>query len=128
MFSSTLPKKGNRMEWYTAVLKKYVEFQGRARRKEYWMFILFNILASIICGVIDGILGIMLLVPLYSLAVLLPSIAVCIRRLHDTNRSGWWILISLVPFVGSIILLIFLCIEGDAGDNRFGPNPKLAAA
>ena len=63
-----------------------------------------------------------------SLAVLLPSIAVCIRRLHDTNRSGWWILISLVPFVGSIILLIFLCIEGDAGDNRFGPNPKLAAA
>ncbi|WP_425221136.1 DUF805 domain-containing protein [Pseudomonas sp.] len=116
------------MEWYTAVLKKYVEFQGRARRKEYWMFILFNILASIICGVIDGILGIMLLVPLYSLAVLLPSIAVCIRRLHDTNRSGWWILISLVPFVGSIILLIFLCIEGDAGDNRFGPNPKLVDA
>ena len=128
MFSSTLPKKGNRMEWYIAVLKKYVEFQGRARRKEYWMFILFNILASIVCGVIDGVLGIMLLVPIYSLAVLLPSIAVCIRRLHDTNRSGWWILISLVPLVGSIILLIFLCIEGDAGDNRFGPNPKLAAA
>ena len=119
------------MEWYTAVLKKYVEFQGRARRKEYWMFILFNILASIICGVIDGILGIMLLVHQQhdaEDAVLLPSIAVCIRRLHDTNRSGWWILISLVPFVGSIILLIFLCIEGDAGDNRFGPNPKLADA
>jgi uncharacterized membrane protein YhaH (DUF805 family) len=112
------------MNWYLDVLKQYAVFQGRARRKEYWMFTLFSVLATIVCSIIDGILGIMLLMPLYSLAVLLPSIGVAIRRLHDTGRSGWWILISLVPAVGGIILLIFLCLDSEAGDNAYGANPK----
>lgn len=111
------------MDWYLAVLKQYAVFQGRARRKEYWMFFLFNFIASFVLGFVDGMLGIMLLGPLYALAVLIPSIAVTIRRLHDTDRSGWWILIGLIPVVG-IALLIFLCLEGTQGDNRFGANPK----
>jgi uncharacterized membrane protein YhaH (DUF805 family) len=112
------------MDWYLAVLKQYAVFQGRARRKEYWMFTLFNIIAYIACSIVDGVLGMMLFTPIYALAVLLPSLAVTIRRLHDTDRSGWWILIALVPAIGGIILLIFTCLEGTAGDNRFGANPK----
>lgn len=104
--------------WYTEVLKKYATFSGRARRKEYWMFVLFNVVISFVLGVIEGIIGTGgLLGGLYSLLILLPSIAVAVRRLHDTDRSGWWI---LVPIVG----LIFLFLEGHKNDNRFGPDPK----
>ena len=112
------------MNWYIGCWKKYVEFSGRARRKEYWMFVLFNFLASIAAGIIDGILGTAVIYGAYSLAALLPGLAVCARRLHDTDRSGWWMLISLVPIVGIIVLLVFLCIDSKPGSNRFGANPK----
>lgn len=113
------------MNWYLGCWKKYVEFSGRARRQEYWMFVLFNILASVAMTVVDGILGTSgALGGLYSLAVLLPSLAVTFRRLHDTDRSGWWLLICLIPLVGAIVFLVFLCLDSKPGENRFGPNPK----
>lgn len=118
------------MQWYTEVLKKYVVFSGRARRKEYWMFTLFNVIISIILGIADSILGTSndqgsgLLGGIYSLAVLLPSIAVTVRRLHDTNRSGWWALLLLLPIIGWIVLIVFAAMEGNPGDNQYGPDPK----
>ncbi|MEU4271717.1 DUF805 domain-containing protein [Streptomyces sp. NPDC026092] len=117
------------MNWYLDVLKKYAVFTGRARRQEYWMFVLFNILALIIVAVIDFAIGTYpLLYAIYALAVLLPGLGVTVRRLHDTGRSGWWILINLVPLVGGIILIVFLATEGNQTDNAYGPNPKLAPA
>ena len=113
------------MNWYLGCWKKYAEFSGRARRQEFWMFVLFNFLASVALGFVDGILGTSCaLGGLYSLAVLIPSLAVGVRRLHDTDRSGWWLLLPLIPLVGGIILLVFFCIESKPGANRFGANPK----
>lgn len=114
------------MEWYLKVLKNYVGFQGRARRKEYWMFFLFNFIIVLVLSVLQIILRIhySILTDLYSLAVLLPSLAVSVRRLHDTGKSGWWILIGVIPIIGDIILLIFYCLDGDANENKYGPNPK----
>jgi len=117
------------MNWYLQVLKKYAVFQGRARRMELWMFVLFSFLISIGLGVIDLVAGttmegVGVLGAIYSLAIVIPSIAVGIRRLHDTDRSGWWLLIALVPLIGAIVLLIFYVMDGTPGDNRFGPNPK----
>lgn len=113
------------MEWYLKVLTNYVGFQGRARRKEYWMFVLFNIIISIVLGIIEAIIGTnQVLAFIYSLAILLPSLAVAFRRLHDTGKSGWWLLIGLIPLIGSIILLVFFCTDSDANDNQYGPNPK----
>lgn len=104
------------MTWYVEVLKKYAVFEGRARRKEYWYFVLFNTLITIVLGMIDGVAGpvsaeagIGLLSGLYTLAVLIPSIAVSVRRLHDTNRSGWWLLISLIPLSALLSSLFFWC-------------------
>lgn len=123
------------MNWYLEVLKKYADFNGRARRKEYWMFFLFNIIISIALIIVDGILGTSaapgamgLFGAIYLLALLIPGIAVAVRRLHDTGRSGWWILIGLVPFVGGIILIVFLVQDGTPGDNQFGRNPKMVTA
>ncbi|KRE92366.1 hypothetical protein ASG89_33210 [Paenibacillus sp. Soil766] len=113
------------MEWYLKVLTNYVGFSGRARRKEYWMFVLFNIIISIGLAIVESIIGVdKFLSGIYSLAVLLPSLAVAFRRLHDTGKSGWWLLISLIPLIGSIILLIFFCQDSDDNDNQYGPNPK----
>lgn len=119
------------MNWYLDVLKKYAVFTGRARRKEYWMFFLFNLIVSVVLAVVDSFtgtfsesLGIGLLGGLYALGVLLPSIGVSIRRLHDTDRSGWWLLIGLIPLIGAIVLLVFMVLDGTPGPNRFGPNPK----
>lgn len=114
------------MQWYLEVLKKYVVFSGRARRKEYWFFMLFNAIISLVLGVIDGAIGadVSILGGLYALAVFLPSLAVTFRRLHDTDRSGWWLLISLIPLVGAIVLLVFMCLDGNRGQNRFGADPK----
>jgi uncharacterized membrane protein YhaH (DUF805 family) len=119
------------MNWYLDVLRKYAEFGGRAKRKEYWMFMLFNAIFFSILMFIDRMLGtssiqggIGLLSGIYLLAVLIPSIAVTVRRLHDTGRSGWWILIELVPFVGPIILLVFMLQDSTPGYNQHGPNPK----
>lgn len=114
------------MEWYLKVLTNYVGFQGRARRKEYWMFVLFNIIISIVLGIIEAVIGTnQVLSFIYSLAILLPSLAVAFRRLHDTGKSGWWLLIGLIPLIGSIILLVFFCTDSDANDNQYGPNPKV---
>ena len=125
------------MNWYLTVLKKYVVFSGRARRKEYWMYMLFNTLVQIVLmGIMfatstppdemgrGGSLGLGgMLMGIYLLANFLPSLAVTVRRLHDTNRSGWWVLITLIPYIGGIILLILLCLKGTEGDNRFGEDP-----
>jgi len=111
------------MDWYLDVLKKYAVFEGRARRKEYWMFFLFNIIIAVVLGIIDGILGIGVLSAIYMLAVLVPGIAVTVRRLHDTGRSGWWILIGLVPIVG-LVLLVFMFLDGTPGPNKYGPSPQ----
>ncbi|MEU6977278.1 MULTISPECIES: DUF805 domain-containing protein [unclassified Streptomyces] len=117
------------MNWYLDVLKKYAVFTGRARRQEFWMFALFNLIAAIIVMIVDMALGTYpLLYAIYGLGVLLPSLGVTVRRLHDTGRSGWWILIDLVPLVGFIILIVFLATEGDSQQNAHGPNPKLAPA
>jgi len=120
------------MNWYLEVLKKYAVFTGRARRKEYWYFFLFNIIISFVLGLIEGLLGMFpeahqsVLATLYSLAVLLPAIGVSIRRLHDTGRSGWWLLIGLIPILGAIVLLVFMVQDSEPGDNRFGPSPITA--
>lgn len=117
------------MNWYIEVLKKYAVFDGRAHRTEYWMFVLFNVIITILLGLIDGLFGILgVLSGIYGLAVLIPGIAVSIRRLHDTNRSGWWLLISLVPVIGTIVLLVFMVQDSQADTNQYGPNPKAATA
>ncbi|MFF9377971.1 DUF805 domain-containing protein [Streptomyces griseoluteus] len=116
------------MHWYVDVLKKYAVFSGRARRQEYWMFFLFNLIITIVLAIVDGALDTQVLQLVYSLAVLIPGLAVAVRRLHDTGRSGWWILISLIPLVGFIILLVFLASEGKPEANEYGPNPKYAPA
>jgi uncharacterized membrane protein YhaH (DUF805 family) len=114
------------MNWVLDILKnKYVKFDGRAGRPEYWYFFLFNIVVGVIFGIIGGVSGgptlIDVLYFLFVLAVLLPGIAVTIRRLHDQDRSGWFILLAFIPIVGGIILLIFMVLPGSSGDNRFGP-------
>ncbi|MFC2091590.1 DUF805 domain-containing protein [Elusimicrobiota bacterium] len=112
------------MNWYIEVLKKYIVFRGRARRKEYWMFVLFSMIISFSIGIIEGITGVIGLGLIYGLAILTPSTAVAVRRLHDTNRSGWWLLISLVPLIGIIILLVFMVQDGQAEENQYGIDPK----
>lgn len=117
------------MNWYLSVLKKYAVFTGRAGRPEFWFFMLFNIIAAIILGIIDGVLGLSvagagLLGLVYSLGVLVPSLAVGARRLHDTGRSGWWQLIGLIPLIGFIVLIVFFVMESHRGDNKYGSNPN----
>lgn len=111
--------------------KKYACFSGRARRQEYWLFVLFNIIAGIIVGVISGVLvsvtnvtAFAYLGTIYNLAVLIPGLAVLFRRLHDTGRSGWWWLIAFIPLIGIIVLIVFCCIDSQPGENQYGPNPK----
>lgn len=123
--------KGRKMNWYLEVLKKYATFGGRARRSEYWFFMLFNTLISIGLVTIDGFigtisleLGLGALSGLYTLAVLIPSLAVTSRRLHDSGRSAWWMLIGFIPLVGPIVLFIFVLLDSQPGQNQFGDNPK----
>jgi uncharacterized membrane protein YhaH (DUF805 family) len=113
------------MNWYLDVLKKYAEFDGRARRKEYWMFALINLLITLAIAIVEGIVGTAgLLGLIYGLAILLPAIAVSVRRLHDTDRSGWWLLIALVPLLGAIVLLVFMVQDSKPGTNLYGIYPK----
>lgn len=120
------------MDWMLMPLRRYAEFSGRSQRKEYWMYFLFLIIVSVVLGIIEGILGINQMIggaygpltALLGLGTLIPNIAVAIRRLHDTDRSGWWLLIALVPLIGAIVLLVFYVTDGTKGPNRFGPDPK----
>ncbi|MDO6568841.1 DUF805 domain-containing protein [Alteromonas sp. 1_MG-2023] len=113
------------MNWYLEVFRKYAVFSGRARRQEYWMFFLFNMIISFVLGFVEGLLGGPGVIGmLYSLAVLIPSIAVSVRRLHDTGRSGWWLLLVFLPLIGALILLVFMVLDGNEGSNEYGPNPK----
>jgi uncharacterized membrane protein YhaH (DUF805 family) len=111
------------MSWYLEALKKYAVFSGRARRKEYWLFVLFNLIFAILLGFTDGMLGLVsdsgqgVLSSVYQLAVLIPSIAVGVRRMHDTDHSGWWLLLPIVN-------LVFAVREGTNGPNDYGPDPK----
>jgi uncharacterized membrane protein YhaH (DUF805 family) len=114
-----VPRRKN-MSWYFRVLKKYAVFQGRAHRKEFWMFYLFYLIVAFVIGLIEGALGYTegtVLGGIYFLAVALPTLGVSVRRMHDTDRSGWW---CIVPFVN----VYFACLDGTSGDNRFGPDPK----
>jgi uncharacterized membrane protein YhaH (DUF805 family) len=129
--SQKYPSKGTVMSWYLKVLKQYADFEGRARRKEYWMFILFNILFSILAAVLDNVLGIAHPVTgygplyiIYVLVVFVPGIAVTARRLHDIGKSGWMLLLAFIPCVGGIILIVFFATDGNPGDNQYGANPK----
>jgi len=104
--------------------EKYADFSGRARRSEYWYFILFNILATAVTMGIDALYGYPILYGLYTLAAIVPSLAVAVRRLHDTNKSGWFLLISFIPLIGGILLLVWFVKDSDEGINEYGPNPK----
>ena len=115
----------NPLDYYlNAIKNKYADFSGRARRSEFWYFALFNVAASFIAGLIDSIIGQPILGLLYTLAVLIPGIAVSVRRLHDTGRSGWWLLLALLPILGAIALIVFYCQDSEPGLNQYGPNPK----
>ncbi|WP_232667461.1 DUF805 domain-containing protein [Pseudonocardia sp. TRM90224] len=128
------------MGWYLKVLKQYADFRGRARRTEYWMFTLVTVLVAVVLSVLDHALfgavtfgsvgeitGLGWLYVIYMVATLIPSLAVSVRRLHDIDRSGWWVLIGFVPLVGFIVQLVFAVTEGTRGANRFGPDPKRGA-
>ena len=118
------------MNWYLEVWRKYAVFQGRAERQEYWYFILFHILVTIGLMIIDGITGTLgaagmgVLTTLYSLAIMIPGIAVAVRRLHDTDRTGWWVLLGFIPVIGGTILVVLLVFDGTRGENRYGPDPR----
>ncbi|MEU6481534.1 DUF805 domain-containing protein [Streptomyces sp. NPDC047017] len=112
------------MGWYADVLKKYFRFSGRARRAEYWMFGLLNLVICVALLVVGRATGFGYPVALFVLAILPPSLALGARRLHDTGRSGWWLLIGLVPVIGAVVLLGFAAMEGEPGDNAYGGSPK----
>ena len=116
-------------EAVSSVLSKYATFEGRARRREYWYWYLAVLLVELVVGIIWSVsdnLGPWIAL-IFGLAVILPSIAVGVRRLHDTGRTGWWILIALIPF-GGLVLLVFFLLDGTRGDNKYGPSPKLTPA
>lgn len=120
------------MDWYIKVLKDYAVFEGRASRAEYWYFILFNIIAAVILMLIENALGLVLITEnggvgflsmIYALAVFVPSLAVAVRRLHDTDRSGWWVLLALIPLL-SLVLIVFFIFKGTEGENQYGAAPQ----
>lgn len=113
------------MNWYIEVFKKYAVFGGRAHRTEYWMFVLFNFIIASAIGFIEGLLGSpYILDTLYTLAVIVPGIAVSVRRLQDTDRSGFWLLIAFVPVIGVLALIYFMVQDSQPGSNQYGPCPK----
>ena len=124
------------MEWMLMPLKRYADFSGRSRRKEYWMFVLGVFIAAIVLSIVEGVLGLSGMVggvygPLTTillLGVIIPSIAVQVRRFHDQDKSGWFVLLALIPFIGGLAVLVFMFLEGTRGPNRFGPDPKDPAA
>jgi len=119
------------MNWYMEVMRKYADFSGRARRKEYWMFVLFNMIFGIVAMILDNVLGIAIelvgygpIYILYALAVMIPGWAVIFRRLHDVGKSGWMWLLVFLPIIGWIWLFVLSVLDSEPGDNKYGPNPK----
>lgn len=119
------------MSWFLMAIKKYAQFDGRSQRSEYWFFALFYILFAIVATLIDvGIgsydpqTGFGLLSAILAIGLFIPSLSVSVRRLHDTDRSGWWLLICLIPLIGAIWFLVLMVFDSTPGNNRFGPNPK----
>jgi len=118
------------MDWYLKVLRQYADFAGRARRMEYWMFVLVNLLIGCALGILDSVLhwqtsfGYGRLTGFYELVMLVPGLAVGARRLHDTGRSGWWQLLVLVPVAGVIVVIVFFALDGMRGANAYGPDSK----
>ena len=118
------------IDWATRPLKKFADFSGRAPRAEYWWFYLLIIIGYVVATILDSMLGFGqavgpygVIMCLFALAMLIPSLAAAIRRLHDTDKSGWWLLIGLVPLIGAIVLIVFFVTQGTVGDNRFGADP-----
>lgn len=120
------------MQWFIAAMKKAFNFSDRSRRKEYWMFILFTLIFSIVLTIIDTVAGLEIaedmgiLSTLFSIILIIPTLSVTVRRLHDVGKSGWWVLISLIPIIGFIVLLVFTVKDSESKTNNFGPNPKAA--
>ena len=113
------------MEWYIKCLKNYAVFSGRARRKEHWYFTLFSLIVMLVLYVLEFVVGLLVVLSvIYSFGIIIPSLAVGIRRLHDTGRCGWGMLLNLIPIVGWIVLIVFLASDSEPGDNDYGPNPK----
>ncbi|MBO6183503.1 MAG: DUF805 domain-containing protein [Chryseobacterium sp.] len=120
------------MKWYLKVLNQYADFSGRARRTEYWMYLLFNMIFLIVATILDNVLGLKFnsespygfIYLIYSIAVFIPGLAVFVRRMHDIDKSGWWFFIAFIPIVGAIWLIILCAIEGTPGTNEYGVNPK----
>jgi len=132
---SRTTKKGKIMNWYLAVLKNYAVFSGRARRKEYWMFVLFYMIFALVAMILDNVLGIAMdgigygpLYGLYVLAMIIPNLAVGVRRLHDVGKSGWMMFIGLIPLVGAIWLLVLMVTDSNPEENQYGQNPKEVTA
>jgi len=124
------------MEWYLKVLRQYADFNGRARRKEFWMYYLITCMLMIGLTMVGGIIaivtdtpalmmGVLVIIILYYVATLIPTLAVIVRRLHDTNNSGWMYCVTFIPMVGGIWLIVLLCTDGTLGENQYGPDPKL---
>jgi uncharacterized membrane protein YhaH (DUF805 family) len=116
----------NMQEAVRSVLSQYAGFTGRARRSEYWFWYLATVIAYVVAAIIDNVIGISLFVIIVALAVIVPTIAVGVRRLHDTDKSGWFILIGLIPVIGTIVLIVFY-VTDSGPDNQYGPNPKGAS-
>jgi uncharacterized membrane protein YhaH (DUF805 family) len=116
------------MNWYLKALKQYADFNGRAHRTEFWMFVLIHFIILIVLAVVDSMITGGILYMLYALALFLPYLGVGVRRLHDTGRSGWWVLVAFIPVIGIIILIVFWVQDSQAGDNAYGPNPKAVMA
>ncbi len=120
------------MKWFIKCIKQYADFKGRARRKEYWMFTLFYLLFLLPLALLVGIeIGLEIEVPIFTIlfvlfifALIVPTYAVTVRRLHDTGRSGWWILINFIPYIGGIWLFVLTCLDSKPGTNKWGDNPK----
>ena len=119
------------MKWYLKCLSRSFDFKGRSRRKEYWMFVLFNFIITLVLALLDNMFDLVpfgsnvgLLCGIYAFLMLIPGLAVTVRRLHDIGKSGWWILVALIPIVGPILLLIWYCTPGEISDNFYGPDPK----
>ena len=131
------------MSWYLMVWKRYVDFSGRSRRSEYWYFALFNFIIEFVLVILAVALGgfssgdgesmnpiavpVFFVCTLYVLATFIPSLAVGVRRLHDTGRSAWWILINFIPYAGGIWFIVLMCLDSVPGPNQWGPNPKETA-